>query len=105
MSEPAKALACDPSSVCQRTECPHHMVHCVFRSMRARPLEQWPVTCGLACPKGTISLEDVGALLGATRERVRQVEARALAKLAREASRRFGDATRVADFLPTDDGV
>ncbi len=37
---------------------------------------------------GALSLDAIGAILGVTRERVRQIEARALAKLERRAASR-----------------
>jgi DNA-directed RNA polymerase specialized sigma24 family protein len=57
----------------------------------AEALDRMPATCALdvidAAPDG-LPLEEIGRLLGCTRERARQIEARALRKLAMVAAAR-----------------
>ena len=73
--------------------------------MRVRPMSEWPVVCGLDCPKGELTLDQVAVILGCTRERVRQIEAHAMQKLVAAMRKRFRGATSSADFVGTDDGV
>ncbi len=79
------------------------MAHAVTRSMLRRPVDEWPVTCGLTCPTGPLRLEQIGVLLGCSRERVRQIEEQAMARLV-VAMRRRG-VEREADIIATGDGV
>lgn len=81
------------------------MARIVTRAMRRRPLVEWPLTCGLACPTGPLTLDAIGQLLGCSREMVRQLEERAMAKLMAAARKRYRGETRVADFIGTGDGV
>ncbi len=64
--------------------------------MRPAPrLDSLTDTCALdVAGRGDHSLDQVGQLLGVTRERVRQIESRAMAKLA-------AGSPHLADFLPS----
>ena len=60
---------------CPRTACRHHLV-----AERAAGLEVGP-SCTLdVADRGGLTLEEVGAILGVTRERIRQIETNALRK-------------------------
>lgn len=84
---------------CERSERPCPFVGCVHHLALdvkgsgaitfVRPeLEDMPETCALdVADGGPSSLEEVGRLLNVTRERVRQIEARALRKFAKNAAR------------------
>lgn len=62
---------------CPWATCKHHLVHAQkgFAYGRGSSLEDMTETCALdVADRGPVSLEDVGALINLTRERVRQVE-------------------------------
>jgi hypothetical protein len=80
------------------------MTAVVTSAMRKRPVENWPESCQLRCPDGPLTLEEIGGLLGCSRERIRQIEAAALAKLLNTARRRFRGCEGAADFVADDDG-
>ena len=61
---------------CPRTACRYHLV-----AERAEGLDVGP-TCALdVADRGGMTLEEVGAVLGVTRERIRQIETLALRKV------------------------
>ena len=72
---------------CPWVSCRHHLF---FDEVRGKPRPTWPglepdelpETCSLdVADRGEINLADIGRLLDLSRERVRQIESRALAKL------------------------
>jgi hypothetical protein len=85
----ARAECVDGPRPCPYVSCKHHL----FLDVSARTgaiklnfpdLEVWEMneTCALdVADKGGTTLEDVGAIMNLTRERIRQVEVKALAKL------------------------
>lgn len=98
-----------PSGPCPWYGCRHHVgldlrgdrVHLVVDPDDVT--EETP-TCSLTlAERGGMTLEDVGQVMGVTRERIRQVEARALAKVRRRAGWN-GPARRLAEFLDTNPG-
>lgn len=70
-------------AVCRRTECRYHLEHRGYGEHRLRPMRD----CALAVAnEGEHTTEEVAAVLGISRERVRQIEERALNKLRRIAT-------------------
>ena len=80
----------DDARVCRQTECCYHLEHRGYGEHRLRPTRD----CALVvASEGEHTLEEVAAVLGVSRERVRQIEEHALRKLRRIAvlRRQYGD--------------
>ncbi len=102
----ARASASDGPRPCPFVSCKHHL----FLDVSARTgaiklnfpdLEVWEMneTCALdVADRGGTTLEEVGAIMNLTRERIRQVEVKGLAKL--EALRDMGDLRDYVDEGP-----
>lgn len=98
----ARAECLDGQRPCPYVSCQHHLYLDVSSRTGAiklnfPDLEVWDMneTCALdVADRGGTTLEDVGAIMNLTRERIRQVEVKALAKL--EA---LGDMSSLRDFV------
>ena len=74
-----RADCADLPRPCPRTGCRYHLV-----AERAKGLDVGP-TCALdVADRGGLPLEEVGAVLGVTRERIRQIEAKAFRHIQRK---------------------
>jgi len=89
---------------CPFVTCQHHLYRIAVLQAQDRSAhagkEPWqlPETCTLdVADKGGMTLEEVGQILGVTRERVRQLEERGLERAARNARRRKMDFEEIAD--------
>ena|SRR6185436_9549076 len=72
----------DSFAVCRQTQCSYHLAHRGYGEHRLRPTRD----CALVvASEGEHTVEEVAAVLGVSRERVRQIEERALRKLRRVA--------------------
>lgn len=77
----------DPSAFCRETRCPYHLEYRGYGERRLRPTRD----CSLVvASEGEHTVEEVAVILGVSRERVRQIEERALRKLRRVGSLRGG---------------
>jgi len=86
---PKTRAECPETRPCPWVGCRHHLaLEATEYGGVLPPLDDWETreTCALdvADRKQEPTLEEIGELLGITRERVRQIEERALAKLNRE---------------------
>lgn len=73
---------------CPHTSCRYHLLGDRKHGGRSRA-PSGDETCALdVADRGSVTLEEAGALMGVTRERVRQIEARALHKALRRLERR-----------------
>jgi hypothetical protein len=76
---------------CPWASCRHHLGLDLSQAGNVREVEGWDdggPTCALdVADQGGVTLEEVGELLGLTRERVRQVEVRALLHVRRAAAK------------------
>lgn len=95
---------------CPWVSCRHHLWADVTNSGSLRTgvngVEPWNMrhSCALDVADesdGGLTLEEVGDVLGVTRERIRQVEVEALLKARRNARKLFPD-SKLADLLPGD---
>jgi len=90
---------------CPWAQCRHHLDefrvgHAQGRQRPLPVLQPWRETCVLDVVdrRGDLTLEEVGAICGLTRERIRQIEAAALGKLGKRYGGnvvRIGGSTRV----------
>jgi hypothetical protein len=87
---------CSPGGVngerpCPWASCRHHLAFDLSQSGNVREVAGWDeggASCSLdVAEQGGVTLEEVGALLGLTRERVRQVEVKALFHVRRAAAK------------------
>ncbi|NOU27227.1 MAG: hypothetical protein HOO96_04900 [Polyangiaceae bacterium] len=98
-----------PVAPSTRGECMAGPRPCPWRACRYHLGESPSDSCALdVADRGALSLEEVGALFGLTRERIRQIEAKALAKVrvrlaVLAKSHDFGD--EVAAWLRRRDGA
>lgn len=101
--KPATRSECvDGPRPCPYVSCQHHLFLDVSSKTGAiklnfPDLEVWEMTesCALdVADKGGTTLEDVGAIMNLTRERIRQVEVKALAKL-----QALGDMSALRDYV------
>lgn len=77
----------DRSAFCRETRCPYHLEYRGYGEHRLQPTRD----CALVvASEGEHTVEEVAAVLGVSRERVRQIEERALRKLRRVGSLRRG---------------
>ena len=68
------------TGACRQTQCCYHLEHRGYGEHRLKPTRD----CALAVAnEGEHTVEEVAAVLGVSRERVRQIEERALRKLRR----------------------
>ncbi len=89
---PRTRADCEPGGPLAQRPCPH--AWCKFSIPRAEHWRASVVQDGTSCVLDAVdrlgpdaTLEDIGNVFGLTRERVRQIEAKALAKLRVEARR------------------
>jgi DNA-binding CsgD family transcriptional regulator len=76
----------DGSPFCRQTQCAYHLEHRSYGEHRLNPTRD----CALAVAnEGEHTTEEVAAILGISRERVRQIEERAIRKLQRFAALRI----------------
>lgn len=76
----------DGDAACYHTECCYHLEHRGYGEHRLKPTRD----CALSVAnEGEHTVDEVAAVLGISRERVRQIEERALRKLQRIASLRL----------------
>ena len=116
---PLIKLVVRPSAPRTRGECidgprPCPFVHCRYhlatkvlegsRQLKVRFIPRGEDTCALdVADRGRHTLEDVGALLGVTRERARQIEVSALLKLRGQLAQSAGSLAAALDaFFPED---
>jgi hypothetical protein len=68
---------------CQELQCRYH-IHSDARESQIASIPTQPVTCSLKLAgRGGMTLEEIGGALGITRERVRQIEHRAVRRMDR----------------------
>lgn len=91
-----RAECADGARPCPWVSCPHHLYLEVIPPSRSEPAglrlawphlepDEIPETCALdVADRGGVTLEVVGGLLNLSRERVRQIERRALGRLRRK---------------------
>jgi DNA-binding CsgD family transcriptional regulator len=73
----------DLDEPCQETQCRYH-IHSDARADQIASIPRQPVTCSLKlADRGGMTLEEVGNVLGITRERVRQIEGKAVKRMDR----------------------
>jgi len=85
---------------CPQSNCRHHIHNSAKESQIARSALT-RTTCSLKlAEKGSLNLEEIGGLLGITRERVRQVELGGLTKLKKNLVKLGIDDDSMDDFLP-----
>jgi len=72
----------DATAVCRQTQCAYHLEYRGYGEHRLKPTRD----CALVvASEGEHTVEEVAAVLGVSRERVRQIEEHALRKLRRVA--------------------